>query len=51
MLTVLDAHLLQIEDAFRNFLTRQYIRPVHDGEELQFGSSSELFVPPRPGTD
>lgn len=51
MLTVLYTHIFQIEDAFRGFLTEEYIRPVHDGEELQFGSSSRLFFSSRQGTD
>jgi len=42
MLAFICAHFIQIEDAFHDFLTKEYIRPVHDGEELQFGP---LFKP------
>ena len=37
------AHVVQIEDTFHSFLTKEYVRPVYDGEELQFGSSSKMF--------
>lgn len=43
MLTLLFAHIIQIEEAFHDFLTKEYIRPVHDGEELPFGSFSKMF--------
>jgi len=46
MLAVVYAHFIQIEDAFHDFLTKEYIRPVHDGEELQFGSLSEVSLFP-----
>jgi hypothetical protein len=37
MLTVLCVHVVQIEDAFHDFLTKEHVRSVRDGEELQFG--------------
>jgi len=50
-LSVLCAHFIQIEDAFHDFLTKEHIRPVHDGEELRFGPLSKLSFFSRPGTD
>lgn len=38
MRTVLCAYVVQIEDAFHDFLTKEYVRSIRDGEELQFGS-------------
>ncbi|KAI4850179.1 AAA-domain-containing protein, partial [Aureobasidium sp. EXF-8845] len=34
--TIPRTHAVQIEEAFHAFLTREYLRPVGDGEELQF---------------